>query len=112
MGLFNRKNSKNSAEEDSNASNSARNSGVPLKSPAPSKITNGFASVSLPEASLPRPPDPSVDPAAYLRSIYAVRERTRYIYEKARRNQLTHFDVDMTKFSETALYVVSIIKVC
>jgi hypothetical protein len=59
---------------------------------------------------MPRPPDPNVDPAAYLRSIYAVRERTKLVSEKAKRNQLKHFDVDMTKFGETAAYMVSIIK--
>ncbi|MCJ1335813.1 hypothetical protein MMC09_001087 [Bachmanniomyces sp. S44760] len=64
----------------------------------------------MPDVSIPRPPDPTLDPAAYLRSIHAVRERSKLIYDKAKRNQLAHFDVDMTKFKETARFVVSIIK--
>ena len=31
--------------------------------------------------------------------------------EKAKKNQLSHFDIDMDKFSETASYVEMIIKV-
>lgn len=111
MGLFGRKSSKVSADNDSVTSTSTRNFTNPLKSPASSKITsNGHLSMSLPDVTLPRPPDPNLDPAAYLRSIYAVRERTSYIFDKARRNQLAHFDVDMTMFKETATYTVSIIK--
>ena len=60
---------------------------------------------------MPKPPDPSLDPAAYLRSIYAVRERSRLVLQKAKKNQLTHFEVDPTKFKDTAGYVCSIIKV-
>lgn len=60
---------------------------------------------------LPPPPDPKLDPAGYLRSIYAVRDRSRLVMEKARKNQLRHFTVDMSKFQDTAAYVVSIIKV-
>jgi hypothetical protein len=78
------------------------------------KRANSAASkqAALSDIPLPKAPDPNVDPAAYLRSIYAVRDRSRLVLEKAKRNQLRHFDVDMTKFSETARYVVSIIKVC
>jgi hypothetical protein len=56
-------------------------------------------------------PDPSVDPVAYLRSINAVRERSRLVLQKAHANQLNHFEVDLDKFPSTANYVVSIIKV-
>ncbi|KAF2725117.1 DUF1688-domain-containing protein [Polychaeton citri CBS 116435] len=59
---------------------------------------------------LPRAPDPNLDPAGYLRSIYAVRERSALVMEKARRNQLRHFKVDHDRFKDTARYVVSIIK--
>lgn len=62
--------------------------------------------------SLPKPPDPNVDPAGYLRSIYAVRERSRVIMALAEKNELRHFDVDMSKFADTSRFVVSIIKVC
>jgi len=67
--------------------------------------------MSFPDVPLPKAPDPALDPAGYLRSIYAVRERTRLVLEKARKNQLKHFAVDMTKFQDTATYVVSIIRV-
>lgn len=73
-----------------------------------SPITEEF---TFPSITLPRAPDPLLNPAAYLRSIHAVRERSKFILTKAKRNQLNHFNVDMTKFGETARYVVSIIKV-
>lgn len=66
----------------------------------------------IPDVPIPKPPDPWQDPVGYLRSIHAVRERSRLVLEKAKRNQLMHFEVDMDKFPETASYVVSIIKVC
>ena len=111
MGLFNRKGSKVSTDGDSTASITSRHSQA-LKSP-PLKTPNGahFASSSMPDVTLPKAPDPKVDPAAYLRSIHAVRERSKYVYEKAKRNKLTHFDVDMSHFGATARYTVSIIKV-
>ncbi|CAK4017416.1 Hypothetical predicted protein [Lecanosticta acicola] len=62
------------------------------------------------DVPLPRAPDPNAEPAAYLRSIYAVRERSKLVLEKAKKNQLRHFDVDLSSFSNTAAYVVSIIK--
>jgi hypothetical protein len=61
--------------------------------------------------SVAEAPDPGVDPIAYLRSINAVRERSRLVLQKAHANQLNHFDVDLNKFQSTANYVVSIIKV-
>lgn len=69
------------------------------------------AKVVLPKIDMPKAPNPHIDPAAYLRSIGAVRERCNLILEAARRNQLTHFDVDMGKFEDTTSFVVSIIKV-
>ncbi|KAL8922292.1 MAG: hypothetical protein Q9208_005262 [Pyrenodesmia sp. 3 TL-2023] len=84
-----------------------------MQSPPPTKAMNGFAQLPSPSTTnvtLPPPPDPNIEPAAYLKSIHAVRERSRLVHDKAKRNQLTHFDVDLTKFSETAAYVVSIIK--
>jgi len=65
----------------------------------------------MPDITLPSPPEPTLDPAAYLRSIYAVRARSKLIFGHARRNRLAHFDVDFDRFKETAKYVVSIIKV-
>lgn len=64
----------------------------------------------MPDVTLPKPPDPNLDPAAYLRSIHAVRERSRIVFEKAKTNQLAHFDVDLNQFKVTAEYTVSIIK--
>lgn len=66
---------------------------------------------SIPDIDIPRPPEPSKRPAEYLRSIHAVRERSKIVLQKAKNDRLNHFDVDMTKFKDTADYVVSIIKV-
>ncbi len=55
-------------------------------------------------------PDTNIDPAAYLRSINAVRERSNVVLAKAHQNQLNHFDVNLSKFQDTADYVVRIIK--
>jgi hypothetical protein len=60
---------------------------------------------------MPRPPDPQLDPAGYLRSLNSVRERCRIVTEKARRNELRHFDVDMRKFPDVVSFVANIIKV-
>lgn len=60
---------------------------------------------------MPKAPDPALDPAGYLRSIHSVRDRSKIILQKAKANRLNHFDVDMSKFPETAAYVVSIIRV-
>ncbi|MCJ1271809.1 hypothetical protein MMC22_011714 [Lobaria immixta] len=109
MGIFSRKNGKIATNGDS--MNGSRSSKSSLKSLPVTKNGNGstYTSPSLPDITLPAPPDPKLDPAAYLRSIYAVRERSRYVYNKAKRNQLNHFTVDLSKFGETASYVVSII---
>lgn len=61
---------------------------------------------------LPKGPDPDLDPAGYLRSLGAVRERCRVITTKAVKNELRHFDTDMGKFPEVVSFVASIIKVC
>ena len=60
---------------------------------------------------MPKAPDPAVDPAGYLKDIRAVRDRSNVVFERAKRNQLNHFDVDMCKFEDTTRFVVSIIKV-
>ena len=112
MRLFSRK-SKAATSSSGNAP--ANTSSGSLQSPVAS---NGAASSAasfkappLPDIPLPKAPDPTLDPAAYLRSIYAVRDRSRFVLDKAKKNQLKHFTVDMSKFAETASYVVSIIKV-
>ncbi|KAL8727042.1 MAG: hypothetical protein Q9181_005848 [Wetmoreana brouardii] len=113
MGLFSRKSSKTLTDTDSVTSKASRTTSN-LQSPLPAKTMNG-SSVAIPlpptiNVPLPPPPDPKHDPAAYLRSIYAVRSRSSIIHQKAKGNQLNHFDIDQTKFEETAAYLVSIIK--
>lgn len=66
---------------------------------------------TIPKIALPKAPDPNVDPAGYLRSIGAVRERCAVVLEKAKRDELAHFDVDMEAFETTTKFVVGIIKV-
>ncbi|KUL84943.1 hypothetical protein ZTR_07865 [Talaromyces verruculosus] len=112
MGLFKRKDSKHSIhseeDQDAHSSHSTRNSTASLRSSAIK--STGNLPVSIPEVPISKPPDPNLDPAAYLRSIHAVRERSRIVLQRARADKLTHFDVDMSKFEATASYVVSIIK--
>ncbi|KAI7054825.1 DUF1688-domain-containing protein, partial [Hortaea werneckii] len=72
--------------------------------------SNPAQNATIPAIPMPKAPDPNVDPVGYLRSIYAVRERSRLVLDKAKLNQLRHFTVDMSKFSDTANYVVAIIK--
>ena len=107
MGLFSR-NKTNKSNHSGERSPSLQSDS--LKSPRSAKLPSSSFG-SLPTVAMPKPPDPNVDPAAYLRSIFAVRERTKFIKDKAERNKLNHFDVDMSKWGETAQYVVSIIKV-
>lgn len=113
MGLFNRKSAKINTNNDTMAAKGTSLNGNSLKSPPPGKTSYGepFVSPSALDVSLPPPPDPNLDPAAYLRSIHAVRARCGLVYQRAKRNQLNHFDVDGSKFGETAAYLVSIIKV-
>jgi hypothetical protein len=107
MRLFNRKSSKPTISPGGSQPNSSNGS---LRSPGPS-TTNGSRPTSFPDVPLPRAPDPALDPAGYLRSIYAVRDRSRLVLEKAKKNQLKHFTVDMSKFTDVASFVVSIVKV-
>lgn len=111
MGIFNRKSAK--IQTNGDIRNSSFNSST-LKSPPPthsSQKNSSFVSPSALDVTLPNPPDPTTDPVAYLRSIWAVRARCQLVYQRAKRNQLAHFDVDGSKFGETANYLVSIIKV-
>jgi hypothetical protein len=106
MRLFGRKGSKPMVSPTGSQPNSSNGS---LRSPGPTP--NGSRPTSFPDVPLPKAPDPALDPAGYLRSIYAVRERSKLVLEKAKKNQLKHFTVDMTKFNDVASFVVSIIKV-
>lgn len=113
MGFFSRRNASSNRAASHEHSTDNRNSTFLLNGNA-SKYNmskNPAATANLPQIPLPRAPDPNLDPAGYLRSIYSVRERSHLVLEKAKKNQLRHFNVDMSKFQDTANYVVSIIKV-
>jgi hypothetical protein len=73
---------------------------------------NSAMATLVDEGEVPKCPDPNVDPAGYLRSIHAVRERCMIVFEKARKNELNHFDVDWDKFDQTVKWVEQIIRVC
>ncbi|KAI5857489.1 DUF1688-domain-containing protein [Durotheca rogersii] len=62
------------------------------------------------KVNLPKAPDPTLDAAGYLRSLGAVRERSRLVTERALGNALHHFDVDMAKFPDVVSFVCGIIK--
>ncbi|KAK1975821.1 hypothetical protein LZ30DRAFT_604795 [Colletotrichum cereale] len=128
MGLFSRKEKapKASSKPTIKTSNVSINSGrSSLKSPplrstimdrtsgtssVPGTPLTPFSPVSLPKVDLPRPPDPQLDPAGYLRSLGSVRERSKIVTDKALRNELKHFDVDMHKFPDVVSFVSQIIK--
>ncbi|CAL3973364.1 hypothetical protein PZA11_005620 [Diplocarpon coronariae] len=110
MGLFSRKDKSSSTSSSSRKTSSladvtSHSSQSSLKSPVFTKM-----GPTVPKIALPRAPDPHVDPAGYLRSIGAVRERCTLVMEAARANQLRHFDVDMGKLADTTSFVVSVIK--
>ena len=115
MGLFSRKssNTRHAQSHVNGFSDAQHTANGELKVPYNMKRhnSNPAENASLPDVPLPKAPDPNLDPAGYLRSIYAVRERSRLVLDKAKRNQLRHFTVDMSKFADTANYVVAIIKV-
>ena len=106
MGLFNRKGSKGGDIDPNSQSWNPRS--PTTKSP---EGLVSFSSLPGPEPNLPPPPDPTLDAPAYLRSIYAVRQRARYVVVNCKRNQMQHFDVDLSKWKEVVGYVTSIIKV-
>lgn len=64
----------------------------------------------IPKIDMPKPPDPQLDPVGYLRSLGAVRARSKIVTDKALRNELNHFDVDMSKFGDVVSFVANIIK--
>ncbi|KAK5993776.1 Uracil catabolism protein 4 [Cladobotryum mycophilum] len=76
----------------------------------PATPLSPMSAVKIPKIDLPRPPDPQLDPAGYLRSLGAVRDRSKVILDKALKNQLNHFDVDMTKMSDVSIFVSGLIK--
>lgn len=134
MGLFSRKDKQSKAKPALQTSNShtSLHSSSSIKSPAPTsnfgrvnRTSAGTTSTtgpgtpltpfspmhSMAKVDLPRPPDPQLDPVGYLRSLNAVRERCSIVTDKALRNDLHHFDVDMRKFDDVVTFVANIIKV-
>ncbi|KAI1770016.1 DUF1688-domain-containing protein [Hypoxylon cercidicola] len=135
MGLFSRKpktpkpaNASNGAGNDS-ASVDSEGSNVRSSSTGHSRIQihniNRSSAGSVPQTpltpmtphphamskvNLPKPPDPSLDAAGYLRSLGSVRERSKIVTDKALRNSLNHFDVDMARFPDVVSFVCGIIK--
>jgi hypothetical protein len=117
MGLFKRKDktssdisSRKNSSSPAETSSLGQSSTSSLKSPT----TPGYPKMPppvIPKIDMPKAPDPTVDPAGYLRSIGSVRERSNLVLKKARRNELQHFHVDMSKFEDTTKFVISIIKV-
>ncbi|KAG0646526.1 Pyrimidine-degrading 14 [Hyphodiscus hymeniophilus] len=120
MGIFSRKDKSSSNTSDSRKNSSSLteitslSSQSSLKSPATPGFSSKMSLTSVPpifpNIDMPKTPDPHVDPAGYLRSIGSVRERCSLVLEKAKSNELNHFDVDMSKFADTTSFVVSIIK--
>lgn len=117
MGLFSRKNKpapKDGSVKTGGSSlleKGSISSAYSIQTPTTPSFSKKMSTPSLLTIPLPKAPDPNVDPAGYLRSIGAVRERSKVVLEKARENRLNHFDVDMDKFEDTTKFVVSIIKV-
>ena len=113
MGLFSKKNKAGADAESvhsaTKSTSSPRTSA--LQSPRFPQASHASLAASISDIPLPKPPDPNVNPVAYLKSIYAVRQSCQPVFEKAKKNQLLHFDVDMSMFEHTASYVVKIIKV-
>lgn len=120
MGLFSRNKgrkadsslttSQSTGSFNSSTSNRAANK-VSAGSATPASPLSPMSPTKLPKIDLPRPPDPQLDPTGYLRSLGAVRERSKIILDKALRNELTHFDVEMDKFPSVVTFVAGLIKV-
>ena len=111
MGFFSRKRVSRTDSEEQYQNTVGKSSRKPSLSMASSSNSRSTAQGNGANILGLKLPDPTVDPAAYLKSIYAVRERCSIVHEKAKQNKLLHFDVDMAKFKDTAQFVVSIIKV-
>ncbi|KAG6198193.1 hypothetical protein E4U22_008741 [Claviceps purpurea] len=71
---------------------------------------SSMSPAKLPKVDLSRSPDPELDPVGYLRSLGAVRERSRIIFERTTENQLNHFDVDLSKLPDVVNFVAGLIK--
>ncbi|PHH72868.1 hypothetical protein CDD80_4209 [Ophiocordyceps camponoti-rufipedis] len=119
MGFFSRKKAAKASSTittvHSNASFTSANSRAVGHRASAGSITpvtpmSPMSPVKLPKVDLPRPPDPQLDPAGYLRSLGAVRERSKLVLSKALENDLNHFTVDMTKLPDVVAFVSRLIK--
>jgi hypothetical protein len=109
---YTRSNSTGTAGTNSSSLGSPTNGGFEANAVARKRSSaRSSAMATLNEGAVPKSPDPNVDPAAYLRSIHAVRERCYVVYDKATKNELNHFDVDWEKLDETVKWVDGIIRV-
>jgi hypothetical protein len=121
MGLFSRKDkapkpdppSQNSYSNNSIHSNASKSiiNRVSAGSVGPGTPLSPKTPFKMPKVDLPRPPDPQLDPAGYLKCLPAVRERSKIIFDKAMRDELNHFDVDMSKLPDVVSFVSGLIKV-
>lgn len=122
MGLFSRKpkaakaNSSSITISQSSASLDSSNSRLAGNRASAGTISprtplSPMSPVKLPKVDLPRPPDPQLDPAGYLRSLGAVRDRSRVVMDRLLANKLNHFDVDLTKLADVVTFVSGLIKV-
>ncbi|KAK3374195.1 hypothetical protein B0T24DRAFT_649840 [Lasiosphaeria ovina] len=87
-----------------------RTSGGTASTNGPATPLTPFSPGLAPKIDMPRAPDPQLDPVGYLRSLGAVRDRSKIVTDKALRNDLRHFDVDMRKFGDVVSFVSNIIK--
>ncbi|ATY62814.1 Uracil catabolism 4 [Cordyceps militaris] len=120
MGLFSRKDKTRRGDASLPASHSTNSFASSTSRPGINRVSAGsitpgaplspLSPTKLPKMDLPRPPDPQLDPAGYLRSLGAVRERTKIVFEKTLANKLQHFDVDMSKFTDVVTFVSGLIK--
>ncbi|EXV00144.1 DUF1688 domain protein [Metarhizium robertsii] len=121
MGFFSRKdkapkgNSSILASQSTTSVASGNSRGIGNRTSAGSFTSAGtplspMSPIKLPKVDLPRPPDPQLDPVGYLRSLGAVRERSKIIMDKATRNELNHFDVDLAKLPNVVAFVSGLIK--
>ncbi|KJZ74513.1 hypothetical protein HIM_06109 [Hirsutella minnesotensis 3608] len=119
MGLFSRKpkapKANSSALSPSSASINSSHSRIIGHRASAGSITprtpmSPMSPVKLPKVDLPRPPDPQLDPVGYLRSLGAVRERSKIVMDKALKNKLNHFDVDLDRLPDVVSFVSGLIK--
>ncbi|CAG8547121.1 8888_t:CDS:2 [Funneliformis caledonium] len=53
---------------------------------------------------------PEQEQIKFLKSLQAIRERSRKVYEKAEKNELKHFNLDLSKLQDAVIAVISLMK--